>query len=51
MMVYGLTDAGMLISSVLIGIIVYVMFMWIFFNNLLKEMRFIIIKGNKRVKY
>ena len=41
-MVYGLSNPEILISSILIGIIVYVMFMWIFFNNLLKEMRFII---------
>lgn len=41
-MVYGLTDASMLISSALMGIIVYVMFMRVFFYNLLREMRFII---------
>lgn len=40
--VYGLTDAVMLISSVLIGIAVYVMFIRIFFNNLLREIRLLI---------
>lgn len=42
MIIYGLSNSEILISSVLIGIAVYVLFMRIFFNNLLKEMRFII---------
>lgn len=46
-MVYSLSNPEILISSIIIGIIVYVIFMWIFFNSLLKEMRLIIsgIKG------
>lgn len=45
--VYSLSNPEILISSIIIGIIVYVIFMWIFFNSLLKEMRSIIsgIKG------
>ena len=46
-MVYDLSNPEILISSIIIGIIVYVIFMWIFFNSLVKEMRSIIseIKG------
>lgn len=46
-MIYGLSNSEILISSIIIGIIVYVLFMWIFFNNLLKEMR-LIISGMRR---
>lgn len=39
---YGLPTSEILISSIFIGIAVYALFMRIFFNDLLKEMRFII---------
>ncbi len=40
--IYGISNSEILISSIIIGIIVYALFMRIFFNNLLKEMRLII---------
>lgn len=47
MIVYGLSNSEMLISSIILGIMVYVMFMWIFFKNLITEIKSIIyeIKG------
>jgi O-antigen/teichoic acid export membrane protein len=42
--IYGLPDISMLISSALIGIVVYILLMRIVFNDLLKELRSLIHK-------
>jgi PST family polysaccharide transporter len=42
LIIYSVPDIGILISSVLIGIVVYILFIRIFFNNLLKEIRIFI---------